>query len=195
MFSGVSAGVQDTLQGCFLAWPLSVVIPGQPLAVKWGIDALPGLVPGSCLLLGLRGHLQLIPHSTAREKHLSSFFPMPLCCMKQDCKQCKGMDDAQAMPDLSPFDTLHQIPQSWAFGPGLRSVLCWGIKPPQSSLPQRHPQFVPPCWWDPVHRLSQCSLDSIAPSAAVKSQPLKWSHNPGIRGLVVFHVLPPPHLF
>lgn len=95
---GVSAGVQDTLQGCFLAWPLSIVIPGQPLAFKWGTDALPGLVPGSCLLLGLRGHLQLIPHSKARENHLSFSFPMPLCCLQQDCKQCESMDDAQTMP-------------------------------------------------------------------------------------------------
>lgn len=77
MFLGASAGVQDVLQGCFLAWPLSVVIPGQPLAFKWGTDALPGLVPGSCLLLRLRGHLQLIPHTMAREKHVF-LFPLAL---------------------------------------------------------------------------------------------------------------------
>lgn len=103
-------------------------------------------------------------------------------------------------PLLLGADSCAKATAQWSAacrGPRVPAPYAAHIRPLCRSSPGVGSQHAPcalclaPCQRHPVHERSECGR-CFNPRIAGKSQPLKWSHNPGIRGLVVFHVLAPP---
>lgn len=162
--ASIPGGVQRHHGGVPTPWPgrgaaqLSLVIPRQPLAVKWGTDA----VPGPCQDPACAWAQEPLAADPFHAQGKLSYPPPRLLC-PCPCAACSPSARPLSQHPWPKPCQASLLPVHWGQEPQPRGITlpgqcCAGWSSPLGlALAWGHPQCAPPCRWGPAHGLSKRS--------------------------------------